>query len=133
MFARHLTRDDRGTAAVEFAIVLPVFLAMILGIFWVGWSAHSIHSLRYALAEGARVLQLQPTITQSELQTLVRSKIYDGRDPADVSVTLTFDPVNGGVQLAHTTATYPVSFTIPLMGTYSFTYSVSMTVPVFAS
>jgi Flp pilus assembly protein TadG len=128
-----IMRDDRGSAAIEISLVLPVFLTMIIGIFAVGWAAHSTHNLRHALAEGARALQLEPTITQTELQTLVRSNIYEAHGPEDVSVTLTIDPLSAGVQLAHATASYPVTFTVPLIGSYSFTYSVSMTVPVTAS
>jgi Flp pilus assembly protein TadG len=108
-------------------------MVLIAGIFAVGWAAHSTHNLRFALAEGARALQLKPTLTQSELQTLVRSKVYDGHDPEMINVTLSLSPLSGGVQLAHTTATYPVSFTVPLVGSYSFSYSVSMTIPVSAS
>lgn len=130
---KHIIRDDRGSAAIEFSLVVPVFLVMVTGILAVGWAAHSTHNLRYALAEGARALQLKPTITQSELQILVRSKVFEGHGPEDVSVTLTFDPLSAGVQLAHTTASYPVTFTVPLVGSYSFSYSVSMTIPVSAS
>jgi len=126
-------RDDRGSAAVEFSLVLPVFLVMITGIFWVGWAAQETHNIRFALAEGARALQLKPTLTQAELQTLVRNKVYEAHDPEDVSVTLTIDPLSAGVQLAHTTASYPLTFTVPLVGSYSFSLSVSMTVPVIAS
>ena len=133
MSGKGIMRDDRGSAAIEISLVLPVFLTMIIGIFAVGWAAHSTHNLRFALAEGARALQLEPTITQTELQTLVRSKVYEAHGPEDVSVTLTIDPLSAGVQLAHTTASYPVTFTVPLVGSYSFTYSVSMTVPVTAS
>jgi len=130
---KHIIDDDRGSAAIEFSLVLPVFLIMVIGIFAVGWAAHSTHNLRYALAEGARALQLKPTITQSELQTLVRSKVFEAHGPEDVSVTLTIDPLSAGVKLAHTTASYPVTFIVPLVGSYSFSYSVSMTVPVTAS
>ena len=133
MSVNHLMRDERGSTAVEVSLVLPTFLVMIIGIFAVGWAAHSTHNLRHALAEGARALQLEPTITQTELQTLVRSKVYEAHGPEDVSVTLTIDPLSAGVQLAHSTASYPVTFTVPLVGSYSFTYSVSMTVPVTAS
>lgn len=133
MFAKRWSSDDRGTAAVEFSLVLPTILVLIIGIFSVGWAAHSTHNIRFALAEGARALQLKPSITQTELQTLVRSKVHGGHDPENIDVTLTLDPLGGGVQLAHTTATYPVSFTVPLIGSYSFSYSVSMTVPVSAS
>jgi Flp pilus assembly protein TadG len=125
--------DDRGSAAVEFSLVLPTFLVLITGMFWVGWAAQETHNIRFALAEGARALQLKPTLTQTELQTLVRSKVLDAHDPEDVSVTLTIDPLSAGVQLAHTTASYPLTFTVPLIGSYSFSYSVSMTVPVAAS
>ena len=133
MFAKRWIGDDRGTAAVEFSLVLPTFLVLIIGTFWVGWAAQETHNVRFALAEGARALQLKPTLTQTELQTLVRSKVYDGHDPETIDVTLTLDALSGGVQLAHTTATYPLTFTVPLIGSYSFTYSVSMTVPVVAS
>ena len=71
-------------------------------------------------------------LTQAELQTLVRNKVYEAHDPEDVSVTLTIDPLSAGVQLAHTTASYPLTFTVPLVGSYSFSLSVSMTVPVIA-
>jgi Flp pilus assembly protein TadG len=128
-----LFRNDRGSAAIEFSLALPILLVMIIGILAVGWAAHSTHNLRHALAEGARALQLEPTITQSELQTLVRSKFFEAHGPENVSVTLTIDPLSAGVQLAHTTASYPVTFTVPLVGSYSFSYSVSMTVPVIAS
>jgi len=131
--AKRYLRDDRGSAAVEFSLVLPTFLVLIAGIFAVGWAAHSTHNLRFALAEGARALQLKPTLTQTELQTYVRSKVYDGHNPEMVNVTLSLSPLSGGVQLAHTTATYPVSIMVPLIGSYSFSYSVSMTVPVTAS
>ena len=133
MSVRRWFGDDKGTAAVEFAFVAPAFLILLVGIFAVGWAAQSTHNVRFALAEGARALQLKPSMTQTQLQTLVRSKVYEAHGPQDVAVSLTFDSVSSGVQLAHTTATYPVGVTVPLLGTYSFTYSVSMTVPVSAS
>lgn len=133
MSVKHLICDDRGSAAVEFSLLLPAFLVMVIGTFAVGWAAHSTHNLRFALAEGARALQLNPTLSQSALQTFVRSKFFEGHGPNNVSVTLTVDPLSAGVKLAHTTASYPVTFTVPLVGSYSFSYSVSMTVPVTAS
>src|SRR6185436_1493311 len=89
--------DDRGSAAIEFSLVLPTFLILMIGILGVGWAAHSTHNIRFALAEGARALQLKPTLTQSQLQTLVRSKVYGGHDPQTIAVSLTLDPLSAGV------------------------------------
>jgi len=133
VFAKRFLSDVKGATAVEFALVLPAFLMMVLGIFWSAWAIHCTQSVRYALSEGARVVQLNPAITQTELQTFVRNNVNIGDDSGSVTVTLTFDPVAGGTQLAHTTATYPLSFTIPWLGTYAASYSVSLTVPVLAS
>ena len=133
MSARRFFGDARGVTAIEFALVLPVFIMMVLGIFWSAWAIHCTQSVRHALAEGARVLQLNPAMTQSELQNVVRDRVEIGDGASSVVVTLNFDPVVGGTQLAHTTATYPLTFSIPLLGTYEATYSVSMTVPVLAS
>ena len=133
MFAKRKIRDDSGVAAIEFAFVMPVFLTLVLGTYWTSWAAHCMNSVRYGLAEGARQVQLNPAITQSALQTYVRNKTSVGNSVGTINVSLTFDPISGGTQLAHTTATYPVNFTIPFVGTYSSTFSVSITVPVIAS
>lgn len=133
MSVKNFIPNERGSAAIEFSLVAPLFMVMVIGTFAVGWAAHSTHNLRFALAEGARALQLKPTLTQAQLQTLVRSKFFEGHGPQYVTVTLTVDPLSAGVKLAHTTASYPVNFTVPLVGSYSFSYSVSMTVPVTAS
>lgn len=133
MFVKRKIFDETGTAAVEFALVMPLFLGMVWGVFYIGWAAYSTHSVHRALEMAARALQLKPSTTQSQLQTLVRNNVVLGDDAKNIVITLKLDAVSGGTQLAHTTATYPVTFTVPLIGTYSFTYSTSMTVAVLAS
>ena len=133
MSAKRCFHDDKGTTTVEFALILPFFLGMVFGIFWIGWISYTTNSIHHALAEGARALQLKTKITQSDLQTLVRSRVVTGTDAQNITVTLSFDAASGGTQLAHTTATYPLTFTVPLIGTYSINYTTSMTVPVTAT
>lgn len=133
MFVKRNFNDESGTSAVEFALVMPVFLGMMLGVFWVGWAAYSTHSVHHALEMAARALQLKPTTTQSQLQTIVRDNVTLGDDAQQIVVTLQLDAASAGTQLAHTTATFPVTFTVPLVGTYSMTYTTSMTVAVLAT
>jgi Flp pilus assembly protein TadG len=57
-----------GTAAVEFAFVFPLLIMLVIGIFSTGAVMHSISNVHYALEETARKLQMNPTLTESELQ-----------------------------------------------------------------
>ncbi len=53
-----LRRDERGAAAIEMAIALPVLLVMIYGIFQVGLVFQANAGMQHALGEGARKLSL---------------------------------------------------------------------------
>lgn len=55
--ARH-QRNERGAAAVEFAIVLPVLLLMLLGIMEFGRAYNTQLSLTHAAREGVRVMAI---------------------------------------------------------------------------
>ena len=124
---------DRGSSAVEFALVAPAFFGMIIGVFWIGWAAFCTHSVHHALDMSARALQLKPTMTQNDLLALVRSRVSIGANAQNITVGLTFDPASSGAQLAHLSAAFPLSFSIPFFGDYSINYSASVTVPVSAS
>lgn len=67
--------DDRGAAAVEFAILLPLLLLIVFGIVDFGYALYSQHTLTQAAREGARLEAL-------------------GRDAADVDAR-TREAANG--------------------------------------
>lgn len=49
-----VARGDGGQALVEFALVLPVLLAMVLGLFDAGRAIWQVNTLAYAAREGTR-------------------------------------------------------------------------------
>ena len=53
-----LRRDQRGAAAIEFAIAVPVLVVMIYGIFQVGLIYEANAGMQHALGEGARLATL---------------------------------------------------------------------------
>jgi Flp pilus assembly protein TadG len=64
---RHSRSRNRGQALVEFALVIPLFLLMLVGIFDLGRAVFSYNTLTNAAREGARlaiVNQYKPTIIQ---------------------------------------------------------------------
>ena len=61
MFKR-IARNDKGATAVEFALVLPIFLLLIFGIIDFGWYFFVEHTLQYATREGMRLALVGKTL-----------------------------------------------------------------------
>jgi Flp pilus assembly protein TadG len=64
-----LKRDDRGAVMVEFAIILPVLLLILLGIIEFGRAYNAQVSIQAAAREGARELALRHSSTAVENAT----------------------------------------------------------------
>ncbi len=65
------TRDDRGAAMVEFAIVLPLLLMLLMGIIEFGRAYNTQISIQAAAREGARELALHKS--SSDVDARVRA------------------------------------------------------------
>jgi Flp pilus assembly protein TadG len=116
-----LWRCTSGTVAVEFAFVFPVLVVFVLGIFAVGSVMHSISSVKFALEETARTLQMNPTLTQDDLQAAIDQKLtYYGNQAVTLNVTVEKDSF--GSTVAHLTATYPYLMAIPFIPKYEGSY-----------
>jgi Flp pilus assembly protein TadG len=107
---------------LEFAILGPVFLLFLIGFFEVAWAMYCANSVRYALHNSARALVLNPTMSQSDFQSLVRSAVTP-LAAEDVSISLTKTFPNAGLQLAQATATYNYQIVVPFMPTYQGRFS----------
>ena len=60
-----LKKDDRGAALVEFAIVLPVLIVLIMGIVEFGWIYNGFITITGAAREGARVAAINGDYVQA--------------------------------------------------------------------
>lgn len=118
---RRLWRCSCGTAAVEFAFVCPVLITLVLGIYGVGAVMHSISNVRYALEETARMLQMNPDLTQSELQAALDGKLLIYGDHA-VTLTMTVETDGYGSSIAHLNANYPYTIAVPFIPEYEGAY-----------
>lgn len=72
MIRRSLTidRDERGAAAIEAAIALPVLITMIYGIFTLGQLFEANAGIQHALGEGARYTNLCLSMSSTGTCTL---------------------------------------------------------------
>lgn len=123
-----LGRDRSGATAAEFALVLPVFIAMVIGLFQFGWTQHCTSSLRFALEQAGRSLMLNPSLTQSQLLSMVQSKLAVGADP-NVTVELNIYG-SGPNRTAVLTGGYTRTFGVPGMAVIPVNYSTAVTTPL---
>lgn len=54
--------DDSGTAAVEFALVLPMFLILLIGGFFCAFMLFTAGGLHYAVERAARCAKVQTSV-----------------------------------------------------------------------
>jgi Flp pilus assembly protein TadG len=118
-------RCGSGTTAVEFAFVFPVLLILMLGIYSVGSVLHCISSVRFALEETARMLQINPALTQGDLQKAIDEKLtYYGKQA--ITLTMSVQKDASGSDIARLTASYPYLIAVPFIPKYQGAYQQSV-------
>jgi Flp pilus assembly protein TadG len=104
---------NRGTVLVEFAIVLPIFILILIGTVEFGIVLHNYLILQNASREGARSAAVG--ISQTAIEQRVRDFAFQLNNPS-----LTVEVTNAqGVRGSTVTvrASYPVPLITPLMKT----------------
>jgi len=125
---RSFSDDRSGTAAIEFAILGPVFLALLFGIFAFGWGINSIMNVRFQLERCARAYLVDPTLTQNQLSSMLAGRVaFLGI--RNVDVTLAIDTASG-YKTARATASYDFVIPVPMVGSYPISYQTSVDIPV---
>lgn len=109
-------RGERGQAVVEFAVVLPLLVLLLLGIMEFGRVIHSLLTIQNAAREGAR-LGITPDTTDAEIEARVRQladSLEGSADPARLRVEVAPAPAErtAGQNLT-VTVRYDFSFILP--------------------
>ena len=125
--------DEIGTSAVEFALVLPAFAALTLGLLQICLLYFANSSLQYATQFAARCMSLQATVCSSQPTTSTyATSEYNGPTLSGLTFTASFKSAGarcgaGGVSGNKLTAsgTYVVNavlvtLTVPLSATSCF-------------
>jgi len=112
--ASHRDRD-RGAAAVEFALVLPVLLLLVIGMLEFSRAYNVQISLTNAAREGARVMAIHddPTVAQSAAISAASPSVP--LTAGQVSVTPSSCSANPGATV-NVTITYSLSLMTGLFG-----------------
>jgi K+-transporting ATPase c subunit len=68
--------DERGTTAVEFALVAPVFIVLVIGLIYMCIGLFTVGSLHYAVEEGARCASVKTTVCTDQTTTIAYTKAH---------------------------------------------------------
>jgi Flp pilus assembly protein TadG len=124
----HLIADESGAAAVEFALVSTAFLAMTIGLCYIGIMLFNNMSLQWAVEKAARVAEINSAATQSDIASAVNSTLAaEGLPNATVAYS---SSVSGGVTVATIQASYSQTYTLPMVSTFHINFSSNLSVPV---
>jgi Flp pilus assembly protein TadG len=112
-----IRRDERGQTAVEFALVAPIMIVLVLGIMQFGVAFHNYVTITDAARAGAR----QAIIARlaggdfTAAQQAVRTAA-GGLDQSSLLVTVDDPTPTTAGSTVTVTASYPYSISIPLLG-----------------
>ncbi len=119
---KSLCLDQQGTTAVEFAIIAPVFIALLIGTIALCVALFLIGSLHFAVEDGARCASVKTTICSDAASTVAYTQShYFG---PDVSPTFTYAAAACGNSVS-ASISYSMNvgfrtFTVPISATACF-------------
>ena len=120
-------RSQKGAAAVEFALLAPVFILLVCGLIQFGWYFYAMQSGTSAVGEATRRMAVGDCQTSSQLQTMLKGRLGSATSVAasGITVTRTYTKADGATSTAAPgeiggtvtlTATYPTfNLNLPLM------------------
>jgi len=125
---RRFVRDASGASALEFALISPALILLIVGGFQLAWTMHCAATVRWALELNARNLLLQPTESASTLKAAMVSTISGKAKADDLTVTITTDS-SGPSPMLVATSIYRSTLSVPFVHDTPLTFTSVTKVP----
>lgn len=111
-----IIKNEKGASAVEFALILPILIMLVFGIFQFGIAYNNYITITHAAREGARLAAVD--LNNDLLKQIIIERAYPiPLEPANIDIntpegTDIGDPVEVEI-------TYNITVEIPLVGSWS--------------
>jgi Flp pilus assembly protein TadG len=116
-------RSQRGQSLVEFALILPIFVLVLAGIFDLGRAVFAYNTISNASREAVRVAIVNQTATDVQNEAL-KQGVSLGLSATDVTITYA-DPDGSG-------ALCPAPYSLGCVATITVQYSYTAATPVIS-
>ncbi|MBP7700973.1 MAG: pilus assembly protein [Phenylobacterium sp.] len=126
---REFRRDCNGAAAVELALVLPMFAAMLFGVVQLGWGLYCRSDVNHAVEVASRAYVIEANTNVQAFRTAVAANLHTV-PIEDVTLTVTEETMSSGARLAHIDWAYRHDMTVPFLETPTLDFGSKLTVPL---
>jgi Flp pilus assembly protein TadG len=116
-------RSERGQSLVEFALILPIFVLVLAGLFDLGRAVYAYNTISNASREAVRVAIVNQTATDVQNEAL-KQGVALGLSATDVTTTYA-DPDGSG-------ALCPAPYSLGCLATVTVQYSYTAATPVIS-
>lgn len=114
-------RSQRGQSLVEFALILPIFVLVLAGLFDLGRAVFAYNTISNASRESVRVAIVNQTTTDVQNEAM-KQGVALGLSPTDVTITYA-DPDGSGTLC-------PAPYGLGCVATVTVNYSYTAATPV---
>ncbi len=125
---RKLQRSEDGVTAIEFAMLAPVFLALVFGVLQVSIAFHKGNTAQWAVKKAARAVLLNDDLNEAQIQELVDLQLKSIGEPIDLDIHYNVDR-SGSVPIGRITAVYTHKVTVPAVRTFYAKFPIDVSVP----
>ncbi|MGE5629005.1 MAG: TadE/TadG family type IV pilus assembly protein [Solirubrobacterales bacterium] len=109
-------RNEKGQAAVEFALVLPFLILLICGVIDFGRILYTANTLTGACERAARYASINPTKTDTDVRDYIYSILPAGFDTTNINdVNADPDPTRTSNTTVTVTFTYEMDYVTPFI------------------
>lgn len=122
---RKLRTREHGQALVEMALILPIFIILMFGVFEMGFIGYAYITVSYATGEGGRVASLGGT--DDQIKTAIK-EVVTSLDLARLKDPEIAPAVRQSGQNVTVKVTYTVQLNIPLISMIADSVDVSSSI-----
>jgi Flp pilus assembly protein TadG len=122
-------QDASGATALEFALISPALIMLLVGGFQLAWALHCAATVRWSLETSARNLMMDPAENADTLKSAMLSALSGKATASDLTVTVAPDTSNPAGNLLVATSVYRTTLSVPFVAATPLTFTSVTKVP----
>ena len=131
-FLRRFRRDRSGAGALEFALIAPALIFMIVGVIQVSIALYKGSTVQWVAERAVRTAMLDSSVDSDRLREIIEADLMEMGEDLEGEVAFLVDD-SGVVPVGRITVNYAYPVALPMLDTIQAHFSVDTAVPMPAS